>query len=419
MTIKKSMAFKGWLICLLGAVFYWYEYLLRIEPSVVVTELMQQLNVTASGFGLITAFYYYSYTPMQLAVGVLLDRYGTKLILSMCICFCVLGSFFFSIASSVFVASAARFLIGFGSAFAFVGVMKLGAEWLPKQHFAFLAGLATSLGMLGGMTGDIILAAFLNDFGLAKVLHLGTLIGIILIPFIFIFIKDTPHPKNPNPELNISLGKTLSGLKAIIKNPHMWICGLIANTLYLSLTAFAELWGIKFLQTVYNLEAQKASLACSAVFFGWLVCGPFNGWLSDRINSRKIPLLFGGILGAATITLIILKPFTISFSLLCVFLFLFGSFCSTQILCFAISKENNHHHLAATSIAFTNFLVMIGGMVFQPLIGFLLDFVWSGSMINNIRVYSTANYQLVFLTIPLCILIGSFLTTKLPETLKK
>jgi MFS family permease len=379
---------------------------------------MGQLQVTASGFGIMTAFYYYAYTPMQLAVGVLLDRYGTKLILSACIILCVIGSFLFSITSSIYVASFARFLIGFASAFAFVGVLKLGAEWLPKQHFAFLAGLTTSLGMLGGMTGDIVLTGLIKDFGWQQVLYLGTLVGMILIPFILLFIKDTPHPKETSSELNKSLRKTFSGLKEIMKNPQMWICGLIANALFLSLTAFAELWGIKFLQTVYNLESQQASLACSTIFLGWLVCSPFSGWLSDFINSRRIPLLGGGLLATATITLVILKPFGISFGLLCVLLFLFGSFCSTQILCFAISKEINHHHLAATSLAFTNFLVMIGGMVFQPLLGGLLDIAWSGNLVNNVRVYSSANYQMVFLIIPIAILLGSLLTFKLHDTLK-
>lgn len=415
--MKKYSPFIGWLICLIGAAFYWYEFLLRIEPSVIVSELMRQLSVSASGFGLVVALYYYAYTPMQLLVGILLDRFGTKIILGMSIVSCVIGSFLFSISSSVYLAGISRFLIGFGSSFAFVGVLKLGAEWLPKQHFALLAGLATSLGMLAGMMGDIVLTTLLNQLDWKTILHLGTFIGIVLIPIIFFLVKDTPHPKGSIERLEVSFQHTFIGLKKIIQNPQMWIAGLMANTLYLSLSAFAEIWGIKFLQTVYAIQNEMASFACSFIFFGWLIGGPINGWLSDHISSRKIPLITGGVLSAISMAIIVLNPFDLSFSMLCTLLFLFGCFSSTQILCFAISKESNPHHLAATSVAFTNFLVMIGGMIFQPLLGLLLDLNWSGQMTDNIRSYSATNYQNVFLIIPIFITLGSLLTLKLKETL--
>ena len=119
-TKNKKLSLMAWVICLIGAIFYCYEYLLRIEPSVMVTDLMKQFSVVATGFGFITAAYYYAYTPMQLFVGVLIDRYGTRLMIGIGIITCAAGSFLFSVSSSVYVAAFSRLLIGFGSAFAFV-----------------------------------------------------------------------------------------------------------------------------------------------------------------------------------------------------------------------------------------------------------------------------------------------------------
>jgi len=53
-SVRRSFL-KGWFICLIGAAFYWYEYLLRIEPSILVNELMKQFQVSAGGFGVIMA----------------------------------------------------------------------------------------------------------------------------------------------------------------------------------------------------------------------------------------------------------------------------------------------------------------------------------------------------------------------------
>ena len=68
----------GWFICALGAIFYAYEYLLRIAPSAMEDSLRLHFNLTATGFGFLSAVYYYAYVPMQLPVGILMDRYGPK-----------------------------------------------------------------------------------------------------------------------------------------------------------------------------------------------------------------------------------------------------------------------------------------------------------------------------------------------------
>lgn len=415
---KRLFKLTGWFICSIGAIFYCYEYLLRIEPSVMVSQIMDHLDIMATGFGIIIASYYYAYTPMQLIVGVLIDRYGSKLMLGIGIIACASGSLLFGISTSAIIAGIARFLIGFGSAFAFVGVLKLGAEWLPKKYFAMFAGLTTALGMLGGMVGDIFLSSLTHKIGWQSVIHIGTVFGIILVPIIFLFIHDTPKEIHKPEKTKRSFKKTYLGMKRMIRNPQMWFCGLIGGSLYLSLSAFAELWGIKFLQSVYSLDSEQSSFACSMVFLGWLIGGPISGWLSDHIKSRKKPLIIGGFLSATTITAIIFNPIT-DFYLLCGLLLLFGTFSSVEVICFAVSKESNPHHVAATALAFTNFLVMVGGIVFQPLIGILLDLFWSGGISGDIRIYSSFEYRLVFLAIPISLLIGVFLSSILKETLKK
>ena len=58
----------AWLICGIGALYYSYEYLLRISPSVMEPALRSHFNLTASGFGFLSAFYYYAYIPLQIPV---------------------------------------------------------------------------------------------------------------------------------------------------------------------------------------------------------------------------------------------------------------------------------------------------------------------------------------------------------------
>ncbi len=71
-------------------------------------------------------------------------------------------------------------------------------------------------------------------------------------------------------------------------------------------------------------------------------------------------------------------PFPFVRFLLC--FFYFGVFSSVEVIVFAVARELSPSHLAATSVAFTNFVIMIGGVLFQPLVGLLLDFHAKGRM---------------------------------------
>jgi MFS family permease len=148
--ITRKQFILGSVACVMGALFYCYEFVLRIIPGALQGELSEAFgHISAATFGQLAALYYFAYSPMQLPVGMLMDRFGPRKLLSFaCLC-CTLGSFMFSLTSSVFAAGCGRFLVGFGSSFAFVGVLSLAVHWLPRRFFSLVTGLVTTHGMQG------------------------------------------------------------------------------------------------------------------------------------------------------------------------------------------------------------------------------------------------------------------------------
>src|SRR5688572_26100765 len=110
-------------ICILASAFYMYEFALQVSLGVMTNELMQDLSLNAASLGLVSAFYYYAYTPMQIPAGFLHDRFGPRRVLTVAILTCALGAFFFSFSTGIFNASIGRFLMGIGSAFSFTGAL--------------------------------------------------------------------------------------------------------------------------------------------------------------------------------------------------------------------------------------------------------------------------------------------------------
>ena len=97
-------------------------------------------------------------------------------------------------------------------------------------------------------------------------------------------------------------------------------------------------------------------------------------------------------------------------------LFLFGVCCGPHPLCFTLSKENNPHEISGTTVAFANFLIMMGGFIFQPIVGTILDFLWDGSLDEGIRIYSAQNYTTALSIIPIGLFLSIILTLFIRET---
>lgn len=408
----KQKAHQGssiaWLICILGAIFYAYEYLLRIEPSVMVNQIMQSFAIKAGDFGLLASFYYFAYAPMQLIVGTITDRFGPRRVLSAALIACIMGSFLFELTHVFSIAAVGRLLIGAGSAFAFVGVMKLGAVWLPPKRFALFAGLATALGMVGAMVGDIELSALVKMVGWHAAINYGTVAGIILLPFIWFIVRDQPKDLMSGSALendDYTFKKIFQALWDMLRKPQLWIAGFIGCMLYLSLSVFGELWGFDYLYQVYGLTQQKASLINSLVFLGWLVGAPFFGWFSDFLESRKNPLIIGTVLSFIMICIILYVP-NLSIHLVMILIFLFGFFCSSEILVFAVAKDRTKLKYSATAISFINMVIMLSGVIFQPIVGKLMDLLWDGKMLHGIPAYSAFDFKIALMIMP----IGLFLS---------
>ncbi len=415
--LDSKAIFYAWFVCGLGALFYGYEFYLRILPSVMTQDLMKAFGLSAASLGGLSTFYYLAYTPMQAAVGVLMDRYGPRRLLLFAVAACVFGSYLFASTTTVSIAEFGRFLVGFGSAFAFVGAMKLATIWLPRERFAFAAGLITTIGMLGPIIGDNTLTFFVNRYGWQNTIFIASALGVILGILIVFFIQ--PRSKSPlsrKMRLHIpSLWGAIAGLGRLILRKEMWFIGFIGCFLFLLVALFGSLWGIPFLETTHHLSNVRAGQINSLIYIGWAVGGPIVGLLSNKINRRRLPLFVGSILAAITVSAVIYLPGLSDVSL-AVLLFLSGAFCSVQILVFPIASELSPLSLSATSVALINMFTMFGGAV-QWVAGLLLvHFDINHAVINGVHVYSAADYRIALSILPVSIALCAVIVWFVPET---
>ncbi len=407
-----------WMMFILAALFYCYEFLLRILPSVMINNLMSSFGISASVLGSSLAYYYYIYAPMQLPVGILMDRYSPRYLLTFSCLLCAVSALCFSYTTHTYIIGFSRAMMGLGSAFAFVGVLKIASVWLPDKGFAMLSGFAMTIGMLGAIAGNNLLADLVKHIGWQSSFLYTGYIGAILTAALFFMLRDSPgtssKASSKRSSEKLTFRKLWPQIIVLFKNPLVWLNGFIGGLLYLPISAFAALWGIPFIQNAYHMSAPSAAGVISMVFIGMALGSPLTGWVSDRLGQRCSLMGSGAALSGVLAAIIIFIP-GLSLQVLSATLFLLGVTTSVQVLVFPIVRDMTSKQLSGTALACTNMIVMLMGAVSQSVMGYLLDLKWNGLKMDDHPVYSAANYEYALFLLP----VGLFLAASLTLLLRR
>jgi len=389
--------FLKWLILLIASLFYLFEFVARVEPSLASKGIADYFNLSNGEFGTLASLFFWVYAPMQLVVGLMLDRFGARRLVPPAILVCSTGVIIFGTATSPAMAGIGRMATGLGASFAFVGALYVVNHWFRPERFALLSGLVNAIGMLGTAIGAVMLTSAISANGWQHVLVSTGIAGSILFIIALIFIRDAPvaHTDDKQP-----IG-FLTPLAAIIKDGRIWLIAIIGMLYYMPVNVFGSLWGSAELSADHSLNPFQAETAVSSIFLGLAAGSVFSGWLSDHLGHRKWIIVIGAFLTAISFTLAIYIA-SESVALLSVLLFISGFFGSGQMLAFSIAKESHPAAYFGTIIAFTNMIGIGGALVFQPLVGEIID-------------YSEGQFGLAMLTIPASLLAAGLLAILLKE----
>jgi MFS family permease len=391
----------------LGTLFFGYAFVQRVSPSVMTAELMRDFAVGGAALGSLSAFYFYAYASIQLPVGMLTDHFGPRKLMSFAAGLCALASLGFALSDSVLTASLGRALIGGTVAFGFVGTLAIAGYWFRPSQYALLAGLLQTVGMSGAIFGQAPLRQMVEAIGWRDTINILALVALLLALLLFFLVPvRSSEQKQRASDVGI-----LQGLKAVTVNPQTWLCSLVGFGMAASMLAFGGLWGVPWLSTVRGYTTTEAAGITSMLFVGWAIFSPLCGWASDRIGRRN-PILRAGAL-VALLALLFLIYFTPdNTALLMALIFVLGAGGSAMTVCFGSVKELNDINYSSTSLGLMNMCIVGSGAVMQPLIGWLLDLNWDGSLQQGARVYSAAGYNAAFaslLVVTLAALAGTLL----------
>ncbi len=416
---SKRLRFYAWAIWFTAALFYAIEFLQRVSPSVMAIPLMHTFAINPARLSFIISLYFYAYALAQIPVGMMLDRFGAKRLLTLACVVVSLSSLLFAVSESLWVLAIARILIGFASAFAFLGVLKLAAVWFSERQYPFIVGLTNTIGVAGAILGEAPLAKLVETTGWQNSMIILALIGFGVSVALWLVITDCPICLIPNriKQVTTSTNRVVTKsvwyyLRPILQDKQTWFTALYAGGMVAPVIALGELWAVPFLINQFHLTQVAAATVNSALFIGIACGGPINGLLAARLNNKKRLMQIGNIIAFLCLLFLMHGRNMNSFGLFGL-LFVFGFATSSMLLAFMINKDRFNADHSATVTAFTNIIIVISGSVFQDILGFLLKH-FNNNMLQ-------LNYHDAFRIVPvislLCLLLLLFI--KMPEQNKE
>lgn len=357
----------AWLSFALVCGFFLFEFVARVEPSLASQGIMAQFQISEGQFGILISLFFWIYAPMQLVVGLLLDRFGSRRLAIPAVIICAMGPLLFASSSNVWLAGLGRFLTGLGGAFGFVSALYVANHRFSPRLFATLSGLVGAIGMIGTAVGLVWLAQLTQAVGWQPV-FLGTgIAGLGLFALVILFLDDD----RPQPDTT-KASQPLAALPILFRDGRIWLIALVSALYYVPVNVYAGLWGKAELQADHGLTAVQAEFSVSMIFWGLALGGIASGYLSDRLGHRKWLLISGALISTVLFLVALFGP-SGSTAALSGLLFFAGLFGGPQILTFAMAKEGHPSEIAGTALAFVNMIAIAGALVFQPAASYLLQ----------------------------------------------
>lgn len=412
----------AWSVWGLGALLYLIGFYQRVAPAVMTDRLMSEFAIGAVELGNLSAFYFYSYVAMQIPTGILADRWGPRRLLSSGAAVAALGSALFAFSPDLWWANAGRLLIGASVAVAFVSMLKLATHWFAPRQFAMVSGMALFCGVVGGVIAGVPLRLLIEAWGWRPVMAVSAAVCGLLCVAIWLRVRDDPHelgfvshaPARPAATRRNSIAHDIV---EVLSYRNIWILLITPIGIAGAVLTFAGLWGVPYLRQIHGLDTKNAAAITSLLLIAWAVGGPLLGGLSERLGRRRPIYVTSTVAALGGWTVIVFAPLPVW--LLVPVLAITGLMSGNLIIGFAFAKESVPTRLMGTASGICNMGPLLGGMLLQPAVGWILDRHWLGIVVDGSRIYDAAAYRAGFSLLVACIVVSLCLIPLARETYGK
>lgn len=365
---------KRWTIFATLALMYILAYFYRVSLAVVAGDISRELHLTPEQLGTLSGVLFYVYAAAQLPLGPMIDRLGSRVVISCCGVLTSLGGVLFSQADTLAAAMIGRMLIGVGTASVLMATFTLFSHWFSKKEFGRVSGFMVALGNLGNLAATAPLAFAVGAFGWRNSFLVAGGVQAAVTLLVFWKVQDKPAA-NLTGEEEVSIAKTgmMAAWGEIFGTRDFWLLGAISFAWYGNYLALQALWGGPYLMEVLHLSREATGSMLMFTSLGFIVGSSFVDTAARRFfRSYKKTLLAGQLVLLLLMTAFLGWAETLPQSLLAGVFFVIGIAVSSGVMIYPIIRSMFRVDIVGTALTSLNFYVLMGAAVTQQVMGVIV-----------------------------------------------
>lgn len=371
---------RRWTVFFVLSLIYILVYFYRVSLAVVAGDISRELSLSPADLGRLSGILFYVYAVAQLPLGPLIDRFGGRLVISVCGILTTIGGGLFAAATTLESAMIARILIGIGTASVLMATFTIFSHWFTKQEFGKVSGLMVAVGNIGNLLGTVPLALAVGAFGWrTSFVVIAVLQGIVTV-VVYTFVSDRP-PVFAGQEVKNSDAATgmFAAWQEIFGRKDFLLLGILSFFWYGNYLAVQGLWGGPYLMEILHLPRTEAGSMLMYTSIGFIV----GSLLVDTIARKVFRSYKKTLLAGQSILLLMMSGFlgwgeSIPAALFPFWFFSIGLAVSCGVMIYPIIRNSFRIEIVGTALTSLNFFVLMGAAVTQHFMGIIIEGLGKG-----------------------------------------
>ncbi|MFG2946762.1 MFS transporter [Streptomyces adustus] len=359
----------------IGVAVYFVAVIFRTSLGVAGLDAADRFHVGASALSTFSILQLLVYAGMQIPVGLLVDRLGTRKVLTIGVVLFTAGQLGFAFSPSYGTALASRALLGCGDAMTFISVLRLGSRWFPARRGPLVAQLAGLAGMAGNLVSTLVLARLLHGIGWTAAFAGSALAGVVVLVLLLLFLEDHPEGFEPEPFPHRGGAYVRRQILASWREPGTRLGLWVHFTTQFPAMVFLLLWGMPFLVEAQGLSRATAGELLTLVVLSNMLIGLVYGQIVARHHEARLPLALGTV-GATAVVWAVTLAWPGAHApmwLLIVLCAVLGACGPASMLGFDFARPANPPERQGTASGITNMGGFVASMTTLFAVGVLLD----------------------------------------------
>ncbi|MET7762022.1 MFS transporter [Streptomyces sp. NPDC005393] len=279
----------------LGVAVYFVAITYRTSLGVAGIDAADRFHINASALSTFSILQLLVYAGMQIPVGLMVDRLGTRKVLMIGIVLFTVGQSGFALSHSYAMALASRALLGWGDAMTFISVLRLGSRWFPARRGPLIGQIAALFGMAGNLISTLVIAQTLKSVGWTPTFAGSAVGGVVIFVLVLLFLKDHPEGYEPAPAAHGCKGFVRQQIAAAWREPGTRLGMWVHFTTQFPAMVFLLLWGMPFLVEAEGLSRATAGELLTLVVLSNMAIGLIYGQVIARHHAARAPLALGTV----------------------------------------------------------------------------------------------------------------------------